>query len=57
MSRVDGENVGGRADRARVTGRRAAARAGHHAEPVAVATASTMLRATRLQGMANGSIR
>src|SRR5690349_16351532 len=48
---------GGRADRARVTGSRAATRAGHHAEPVAVATASTMPRATRLHGMANRSIR
>ena len=52
-----GRGRGGRADRASVTGRRAAARAGHHAAPVAVTTASSMPRATRSHGMANRSIR
>src|ERR1035438_9334178 len=55
--RCAGRGRGGRADRARVTGRRAAARAGHHAAPVAVTTASSMPSATRSHGMANRSIR
>ena len=55
--RCAGLGRGGRPDKASVTGSRAAARAGHHAAAVVVATASSMPSATRSHGIASRSIR